>query len=103
MPWYSAGSQPLDQASLPLDVVAGRIAQHDIRRQVLVLGAQRVADPRSQRRPAREDLAGLHHVDAFRVVVVLGVHRPDQAQLVGDRAQVRNDSPTCPCRTCPAS
>ena len=50
------------------------VAEHDIRRQVLVLAAQRVADPGSDRRPAGDDAAGVNLPQRLLVIVVLGVH-----------------------------
>ena len=55
-------------------VVARGIAQHDIGRQVLVLGSQRIADPASESRSPLKDLACLDHRQRFRMIVVLGEH-----------------------------
>ena len=40
-------------------VVALRVAQNDVGRQVLVLGPERVTDPRPKRRPPGKDLPGV--------------------------------------------
>ena len=46
---------------LAAGVVAGRVAQHDVRAQVLIEGAKGVTDPGTDRWPALEQLAGAHH------------------------------------------
>ena len=74
----------------PRRVVTGRIAKHDVRGQVLVLGPQGIGDPRAEAGPALKDLARHEHDQAFGVVVVLRVHRADEAQIVGDPADVGN-------------
>ena len=63
--------------------------QDDEGRQVLVLAPQAVGDPRPHARPARELRAGLHERDRRVVVDRLGLHRADQADVVGDRGRVR--------------
>ena len=59
--------------------------QDDERRQVLVLAPQAVGDPGAHARPAGELRAGLHERDRRVVVDRLGVHRADDADVVGDR------------------
>ena len=59
--------------------------QDDERRQVLVLTPQAVGDPRAHARPAGELRAGLHERDRRVVVDRLGLHRADEADVVGDR------------------
>ncbi len=65
--------------------------EDDEAREVLALASQAVVDPGSHRRPAGDRRAGVH--ERMRRVVVdrLGHHRADDADLVGDRAQVRQD------------
>ena len=63
--------------------------QHDERRQVLVLAAQAVAEPGADARPAGELGAGLEEGDGRVVVDRLGVHRLDEAEVVGDLRGVR--------------
>ena len=69
--------------------VAVRIAEHDERGQVLVLGPQSVADPGAKGRSAREDLAGVDAAHRLRVIVVVAEHRADHAPVVGFAAHVR--------------
>ena len=59
-------------------------------RQVLVLRAQTVGDPRAQRGTAGAGRAGVHQQFGRRVVELVGVHRVDDAHLVGDGVQVRD-------------
>src|SRR5580700_80148 len=70
-------------------VVTVWIAQNYVRRQVLVDGAQGVADPRTKRRPSGKDFARIQAAQPLRMVVVVADHRPHEAQLVGDRTDVR--------------
>ena len=71
-------------------VLARALRHHrDERRQVLVLAAQAVADPRPHAGVARLLVAGVHVGDRRVVVDRLGVHRLDDAHLVGDRLHVR--------------
>ena len=60
-------------------------------RQVAVVGAERVADPGAGRRPARELKARVQELRRRVVIDVLGVHALDEAELVGDRARVRQE------------
>jgi len=71
------------------DRVSLWIAQDHVRGQVLVFRAECVADPGAHSRSTREDLAGQQHIQALGVVVVLGVHRADEAELVNDFGLVR--------------
>ena len=64
--------------------------QHDEAGQVLVLGAQAVGDPRAHRRAARPRRAGEDQQLGRGVVELVGVHRVDEAQLVGHLGQVRH-------------
>ena len=70
-------------------VVALGVAQHEIRWQAAILGAESVAHPRTQRRPPRKDLARVEHHQRFRVIVVLRIHRPHQAQFIRQRSELR--------------
>ena len=63
---------------------------HDIRRQVLILAAQPIGDPRAHRRASGELKAGLRHGDGGVVIDLLRIHRTDQADLVGDLGRVRH-------------
>ena len=82
------------------DRVPLRVAQDHVRGQVLVFRAERVADPSAHGRAPRKDLAGQQHVQPLGVVVVLGVHRADEAELVNDfglvRQGLRNVHPALP-------
>ena len=63
--------------------------QHDERREVFVDLAQAVVGPRAHARAAGELTAALEKRDRGIVVDRLGVHRADDANLVGDAASVR--------------
>ena len=65
-----------------------RIAQHDVGRQVLILRAQCIADPRAHHRPARKNIASKQHVEPFEMIVVLRVHRTHKAKIINDCAHV---------------
>src|SRR5439155_13624877 len=54
-----------------------------------VLRAERITDPRTERRPAGKDLAGVEHHQRLGMVVVFGLHRTHHAKLIGYRAEVR--------------
>ena len=60
------------------------VQQHDERRQALALASQAVADPRAETRPARLLMSGLKEGDRRIVVDRFGVHRADDADVVGD-------------------
>ena len=62
---------------------------HDERRQVVVLAAEPVVEPRADAGSAGELRAGLHMRHARAVVDRLGVHRADEAQVIGDAGNVR--------------
>ena len=66
-------------------------AEHDVAGQVLVLGAEAVGEPRAERRTADLDVAGVHHQHRRLVVRDVGVHRADHADVVGARADVREE------------
>ncbi len=70
--------------------VAGALRDHDHEgRQVLVLAPQAVRRPGADAGPARELGAGLEEGDGRVVVDRLGVHRLDEAELVGHPRGVR--------------
>src|SRR5213593_121855 len=60
-------------------------------RQVLVLDAEPVSDPRAHRRPAREIMAAVHHEKAGIVERTVGVHRADHADFVDAFAKLREN------------
>ena len=64
-------------------------AEHDVARQVLVVGAETVGEPRADRRPAHLRVAGVHHQHRRLVVRNVGVHRTDEADVVRAFADVR--------------
>ena len=68
---------------------AGPRQQHDEAGQVGVLGAEPVGEPGADRRPAGLLRPGLDEGDRRIVVDRVGVHRPDDAQLVDDLRRVR--------------
>ena len=51
--------------------------------------AQAVRDPRAHARPAGDRRAGVHHRVGRIVIDLVGVHRADDADVVGDAADVR--------------
>ena len=63
--------------------------EDDVTGQVLVLGAEAVGQPRAEARPRRLRLAGVHHQERRLVVGRVGVHRADDANVVDDLADVR--------------
>ena len=61
----------------------------DEARQILVLGAEAVADPRAHRRPHFGEDAGVKLVRRAGVLRVVGVHAAQQADVIRDARQVR--------------
>ena len=74
---------------LASDRVALGIPQNNVSRQVLVQRAQGVADPGSHNRTSGKNPAGQQHVETFKMIVVLGVHRSHKAQVIDNGADVR--------------
>ena len=72
-----------------IDRQPARIGQDDIRGQVLVLGAERVGDPRTDRRPTGDDHAGVHHPARLLVIAMLREHRANDGDLVRVLRDVR--------------
>ena len=75
---------------------------HDEPRQVLALAAQPVGDPRPHARTTLDRRAGVHHGVRGVVVDLVGVHRPDDAEVVGVAGGLRQEvadllSPDWPC------
>ena len=66
-----------------------RLDQHDEARQILVLAAQAVRQPRAHARPAELRRAGVEEELRRRVVELVGAHRLDDRDVVDDRRQVR--------------
>ena len=89
----AASPQPVIQR-LVVRVARAPRDQHHERGQVLVLASQPVRDPRPDARPPGKLSPGLEERDRRVVVDRLGVHRADEAKLVGDlgreRQQLRN-------------
>ena len=92
MPWNLLGKKParplpggnrLQCRVLPCEV------EDDKARQVVRLRAQAVKQPRAHARPALDDGAGVHEGVGRVVVDLLGVHRADDAQVVGHAGDVR--------------
>ena len=76
---------------------AGAIGPHvaigvdrDEARQVLVLGPQPVAEPRAHRRPHIDRDSGVKLERGRGMGLVVGVHGPEQAEVVGHTRQVRH-------------
>ena len=65
--------------------------QHDVTRQVLGLGAQTVEKPGAHARAALDDRARVEEGMRGVVVDLLGLKGADDAEVVGDRADVRED------------
>ena len=64
------------------------------------LGPQAVEQPRAHARPALDDRAGVHEGVGRVVIDLLGLHRADDAEVVGDRRRCagtgsRSPGPTC--------
>ena len=70
---------------------AGAARQHDEAGQVVALGAQAVDDPRAHAGPAGDRRARVHERVGRVVVDLLGLHRADDADVVGDAADVREE------------
>ena len=64
---------------------------HDERRQVLVEGPQAVADPGAEARPREGDRTRVEAEGRLEVVGVVRVHRADEANVVHDAADVREE------------
>ena len=64
-------------------------AQRDERRQVLVLGAETVRNPRAHRRPCCQHAAGVEQGPPRCVRRVEGVHRSNDAHVVDDAGELR--------------
>ena len=64
-------------------------SHHDERRQVLVLGSEAVREPRSDARSPSQLRTGLEEGHRGIVIDRLGVHRPDERELVGNPRSVR--------------
>ena len=81
------------EAAAPVRRAAARAAraglQHDEPRQVARLAADAVGDPGPHARPAELRRAGVHEQLGRAVVEHVGRHRPHDADVVGDRRQVR--------------
>ena len=74
-----------------VDRQAAGIGQDHVGRQVLVLGAQGVDDPRAPGRPAGQDLAGVDQPQRCLVIDRLGRHRADQREIVDDPGGMRQE------------
>ena len=80
-----AAPQPVVQR-----LAAGALGHHhDERRQVGALAAEPIGQPRADRRASGDLETGLEERDGRVVVDRLGVHRADEAQLVGGLGRVR--------------
>ena len=72
--------------------VSGRILrQHDESRQILVLRAETIRNPRAHRRPAGPVVSRVHHQHGRSVVGDVGDHRTNLAEFVDDAAHLRED------------
>ncbi len=78
------------EARAPEGLAAGRVRaaadQHDEARQVLILRSQTVGNPRAHRRAAVARGAGEDVKLGGRVVELIGMHRSDDGDVVGDLA-----------------
>ena len=73
-----------------VDRQTARVRQDHVGRQVLVLGSERVDNPRAPGRPPGQDLAGVDQAQGRLVIDRLGGHRAHQRQVVDDPRQMRN-------------
>ena len=78
----------------PVRIIGGAaeragVEQHHVARQILVLGAEAVRRPRAEARLAHADIAGVKLVAGGRVIVRVGLHRVDEAQVVDVLRDVR--------------
>ena len=72
---------------------AGRVGgHHDEAGQVVALAAQAVGDPRAHARPALDRRARVHERVRRVVVDLVGVHRADDAEVVGMAGDVREEA-----------
>ena len=67
---------------------AGSTGQHDEAGQVIAFAAQAVVDPRAHARAAGDGRARVHEGVGRVVIDLLGLHRADDADVVGDAADV---------------
>ena len=70
---------------------AGGMPHHDVGGQVLGLAAERIGRPGAHGRIPGGDASRLHGEHGLQMVVHSGLHRADQADVVGDRAEVRQE------------
>src|SRR5689334_8948532 len=67
------------------------LAERDKRRQILILGPQRVTHPRADRREAGKSAAGDERELRRRVIDPVGGHRPDERYFVYHLLEVRQE------------
>ena len=70
---------------------AVRMTHHDVGRQVLGLAAEGVGRPGAHGRVTGRDASRLHGEHRLQVVIHARLHRADQADVVGDRAEPRQE------------
>ena len=70
---------------------SARVAHDDVGGQILRLAAERVGRPGTHGGIAGGDAAGLHGEHGLQVIVHARLHRADQADVVGDRAELREE------------
>ena len=80
---------------------AGKFAareQHHEARQILILAAQAVSRPTADRGVAEVLIARVEQQFGRRVIELIGVHRAEEAHLVGHLLEVRQavGNPACP-------
>jgi hypothetical protein len=64
------------------------LAQDDVRRQIGIQRAEAVAEPGSEAGHGDSSGAGVHGEDGLEVLEDVGVERPNDAEVVGDLAEV---------------
>ncbi len=74
-----------------IDLIVRGVAEDDIGRQVLVDRAERVGDPRADRRASDAGLSGLEVAESAFVVIDQRVHRTNLAEIIGASGQVRQE------------
>ena len=81
--------EPRAPIARPADDLAAVVAEHREGRQVLVLGAQPVADPRPQGGPPAENRAGVHLADAVGMIQPIAPAGADDGNVIHTLRRLR--------------
>ena len=80
--WRHKSAGPVHRS---VNGMTGRIGQHKIRRQVLILAAKTIGDPASQRRATRDGgNSTVKIANGNFVTVVTGMHRSNDTEIIHD-------------------